>query len=320
MNCEFAEKVSALIDGELSSDEARMVERHLSECASCQEMRADFYSIGREIESYPLHAPSSQRPYRKPIRPVGFGLWKPAFITIATILLVVFGVMLWLHFQNQRQAEPGFITQNNSGSSSSKPPAAPSPVSSPEPASSPKSTTKEDEVPETPPKFRLREAITGVHPRRVKSVPKPEPTELADNLSDKIEPNNAEGSSPTDTSTITSADTESLTAQHVEQSELLLRTFRNLRTTNATDAELLHERRRAQQLFYRNVMLLREADSSGNVQVATLLQSLEPILLDIANLPNDAADSDVVAIKDRVERQNLVALLQINTKAPVRNK
>jgi len=32
-------------------------------------------------------------------------------------------------------------------------------------------------------------------------------------------------------------------------------------------------------------MLRREADTTGDVQVATLLESLEPILLDIANLP-----------------------------------
>jgi hypothetical protein len=113
------------------------------------------------------------------------------------------------------------------------------------------------------------------------------------------------------------ADTEALIAQHVEQSELLLRSFRNLRQGAAED-DLNYERRRAQKLFYQNVMLRREADSSGDIEVATLLESLEPILLDIANLPKGAPGSEVRAIKDRLERQNLVALLQVNSAALAR--
>ena len=62
-------------------------------------------------------------------------------------------------------------------------------------------------------------------------------------------------------------------------------------------------------------MLRREADSAGDVEKATLLESLEPILLDIANLPQRAPGSEVRAIKDRMERQNLVALLQINSQS-----
>jgi len=47
--------------------------------------------------------------------------------------------------------------------------------------------------------------------------------------------------------------------------------------------------------------------------VASLLESLEPILLDIANLPDNARQSDVRVIKDRVERRNIVALLQVSS-------
>jgi hypothetical protein len=66
------------------------------------------------------------------------------------------------------------------------------------------------------------------------------------------------------------------------------------------------------------MMLRREADATGDVQVASLLESLEPILLDIANLP-DKPDSDAVrVIRDRVERKNIVALLQVNSTALAR--
>ena len=122
-----------------------------------------------------------------------------------------------------------------------------------------------------------------------------------------------------DVAHIRSGDTETLTAQHVGQAELLLREFRNLRSrSKPASGALNHERRRAQQLFYQNVLLRREADSAGNVEVATLLESLEPILLDIANLADQAQDNEVRVIKDRVERQNLVALLQVNSTALVR--
>jgi hypothetical protein len=66
------------------------------------------------------------------------------------------------------------------------------------------------------------------------------------------------------------------------------------------------------------MMLRREADASGDVQVASLLESLEPILLDIANLP-DKPDNDAVrVIRQRVERKNIVALLQVNSTALAR--
>ena len=66
------------------------------------------------------------------------------------------------------------------------------------------------------------------------------------------------------------------------------------------------------------MMLRREADASGDAQVASLLESLEPILLDIANLPANARPADVKTIKDRVERKNIVALLQVNSTALAR--
>ena len=52
MSCDFTEKISLLIDGELSEHEAREVQRHLTECAGCQAARADFLSFRTEISSY----------------------------------------------------------------------------------------------------------------------------------------------------------------------------------------------------------------------------------------------------------------------------
>src|SRR5215472_8949240 len=52
MKCDFAEKVSLLIDGELSPIEARATERHLDECAGCRLLHEDFLGLRRQIGSY----------------------------------------------------------------------------------------------------------------------------------------------------------------------------------------------------------------------------------------------------------------------------
>jgi len=106
---------------------------------------------------------------------------------------------------------------------------------------------------------------------------------------------------------------------HFEKSETLLVAFRNVKLNEpGTAAEVTYERKRAQQLVYQNMILRREADASGDVQTSSLLESLEPILIDIANLP-DKPDQDAVrVIRQRVERKNIVPLLRINSTALAR--
>src|SRR5262249_36390156 len=101
---------------------------------------------------------------------------------------------------------------------------------------------------------------------------------------------------------------------HLEKSEFLLRAFRNVRSPKrGRPVDVDYERKLARQLIVRNMMLKREADVAGEIQVESLLENLEPILLDIANLPKGADADDVRVINDRVERKNIVALLQVNS-------
>jgi hypothetical protein len=110
-----------------------------------------------------------------------------------------------------------------------------------------------------------------------------------------------------------------MTAIHFQKSELLLRSFRNVRlSATGSSTEISYEKKRAQQLVYQNMILRREADAAGDVQIASLLENLEPILIDIANLPDKPRQTDVRVIKDRVERKNIVALLQVNSTALAR--
>jgi hypothetical protein len=108
---------------------------------------------------------------------------------------------------------------------------------------------------------------------------------------------------------------ESKTARHVEQAQLLLRSFRNARPADAgrrASSDLAYEKRRSKKLLYENIVLRREAASRGNLPVESLLDSLEPILIDIANLPDRPAPADVREINERMRRKNLVAMLQIS--------
>lgn len=108
---------------------------------------------------------------------------------------------------------------------------------------------------------------------------------------------------------------ESKTARHVEQAQLLLRSFRNARPAEAgrrASADLVYEKQRSRKLLYENIVLRREAANRGNLPVESLLDSLEPILLDIANLPDKPAPADLREINERMRRKNLVAMLQIS--------
>ncbi|HEV7860724.1 MAG TPA: zf-HC2 domain-containing protein [Pyrinomonadaceae bacterium] len=115
-------------------------------------------------------------------------------------------------------------------------------------------------------------------------------------------------------------DPETRTARFVEQAQLLLRSFRNARPNETGPAfDVAHEKQRSQKLLYQNIVLRREAASTGNVPVEKLLSSLEPILIDIANLPDNPAQDDVRSIRERMQRKNIVAILQVNSASATRS-
>ena len=58
MNCEFSEKVSLLIDRELSPSEAEQMIRHLTGCRVCQQLEQDFLGVRNQIKSYEFETDS----------------------------------------------------------------------------------------------------------------------------------------------------------------------------------------------------------------------------------------------------------------------
>jgi Putative zinc-finger len=299
MNCSITEKISSLIDGELSPIEARQVESHLVTCLQCAEARADFLSLRSQIANFePSLTPKVQnRALAKILSKAGrertasaLGVrwgrnWGYGVAALASFAIVALVVGLILGFIPSKQSQQ--VALNN-----------PAPASSPTPA-----PTVEPQKPENTQKEKQSETPRRTQPVRKPLVREPKPGEQFAAVPQPVRP----------------ADAQTMTALHFEKAETLLRAFRNVRLEDPGSAtEVNYERDRARQLVYQNMMLRREADTAGDVQVSSLLENLEPILLDIANLPDKPDDDAVRVIRERVERKNIVALLQVNSNALAR--
>lgn len=107
--------------------------------------------------------------------------------------------------------------------------------------------------------------------------------------------------------------TQNDAAQHVEGVQLLLRSFRNASFKGASaTADLDYERRLARKLLNKNILLRRDAASRGDLPTRELLSSVEPLLIDIANLTDKPRDEDLRSIKERVQRSAIIGVLQVH--------
>ncbi len=103
-------------------------------------------------------------------------------------------------------------------------------------------------------------------------------------------------------------------ARHADRAQLLLRSFRNVRLpANTRSLDVSYEKENARKLLYQNIALRRDAATRGDQPATEVLNTLEPILLDIANLPNRARARDVRSIEQRMEKKEIVATLQVRT-------
>jgi hypothetical protein len=387
MKCDWTQKVSLLIDGELPPAEAREAERHVDLCGECRAAREDFLLLRRQLAGYPLEldafarqralkrilASSGSDAGREPATQVSrrresfagvFGLPRLSPAGLAALLLLLVGIATGVvSLMSARRASPEVassapppapVNDSNNGSH------AATPNTPPVAGDATASVNKRERGEEAAGNNRERAgeeaskgasgnapgvALPGVRPglnaRRVESaggrIPKslPMPTRLdrprVDAPVAEAARNDAEAvrGAGDDTATRRSARGtevaevadgaggagESKTARHVEQAQLLLRSFRNVRPAEAgrrASSDLAYEKQRSKKLLYENIVLRREAASRGNLPVESLLDSLEPILIDIANLPDKPAPADIREINERMRRKNLVAMLQIS--------
>jgi hypothetical protein len=101
------------------------------------------------------------------------------------------------------------------------------------------------------------------------------------------------------------------TTKHLERAQRLLRAFRNAPLVNNATFDLAYEKKASRHLLYRNIVLRREAEMRGDWPLEEVLSSLEPLLLDIANLPARPTPDDVTPIKERMQKKEIVAQLQL---------
>ncbi|MDT5157692.1 MAG: hypothetical protein QOC99_1615 [Acidobacteriota bacterium] len=102
-------------------------------------------------------------------------------------------------------------------------------------------------------------------------------------------------------------------ARHVEQTQMLLRSFKNARPAAADDdtVNVAYERRLSRKLLAENSTLQLDAETRGDKDTKRVLDSIEPFLLDIANLRDQPSREEVRSIKERVRKNEIIAALQV---------
>ena len=162
---------------------------------------------------------------------------------------------------------------------------------------------------------KISNRLTSAHPTAVKSNGKAPPVRREER--DKKIVENVVVSRGYDQSLIAASLFTPETVRHFEKAQLMLRSFRNAsaaRNLSATD--LAYERQLSRRLLTQNILLRRDAEMKGNMPAEEALSSLEPFLLDIANLPDQPSPGELGAIRERLQRKELIASLQISSAQP----
>jgi hypothetical protein len=104
--------------------------------------------------------------------------------------------------------------------------------------------------------------------------------------------------------------TERDTAEHIQQAENLLRSIRSLQASDDnSEIDVSYEKAMSRRLLSENVVLRGDAERAGKFPTKELLGDLEPFLIDISNLPDKTTPDKLRAIKDRVQKTEIVAAL-----------
>ncbi|MCA1630702.1 MAG: zf-HC2 domain-containing protein [Acidobacteria bacterium] len=359
MDCNWTEKISQLVDGELPAEEAGAVERHAADCPACRLAREEFMLLRQQLVSYRAESnpPAERRALRKILgaasgasgTSVGwreraasvFALPRlsPALTAAAAMIAVavLIGLVLLRGGKNVEVADKSEPATEKNVNANAVPATAVSPEAPNvarggggservENAAKDRTTNGDERRAEAAGGVGVQTASTGgsrrarskragasgasqlalTTPKQVRRLKLPLTPEIAIDSAELIESQLAALSTKVEPA-------DSGTARHVEQAQVLLRSFRNARAgaDGPATAEIAYEKRRSKELLYRNILLRREAASRGNVEVESLLSNLEPILIDIANLPDKPARDEVRSITERMRKKNIVAMLQV---------
>ena len=339
MDCDFTEEVSLLVDGELAPQEAARLGAHVEGCAACRQARESFLLLRQELRSYEWTPdPNVQRAALSSIlnastsRRGGASGWfgslgaalgvqrlRPAHVAALALLLLTGAALGLLWLKGSRKAPDAPVVAKTS--------------SSPVQAVENRGQRRENPPVVGTPSVILPEKATpsghaGTRPNpqrehesaRVRREGKRPESRKPEGLTPDLPQETAHVGEPTlllapagsFTAYAAAADYSSLRiGRHAERVERLLRSFRNASLTGGdTTLDVADARRLSKRLLYSNIALRREAASAGDLPVEGLLDSVEPILLDISNLPNAPSPSAVGSIKERINRRQLVGALQ----------
>ena len=360
-DCNWTEKVSLLIDGELAAQEARAVEQHLGDCFACRLAREDFLLLRHQLSSYHadvnllaqrraldsiLGSDNSARPTanasNRRERAAGlfaFPRFGPALVAASALVLV--GLVVGLLMMRDKtpneiavRPQPAAASPTPDGGNSGAKVLTPAPTPGMQYVKiRPRGAGGIGALKSQTGGAGDAEIAKGVKPKGTNSTNIDKARQ--DNSAGAMQTARAAGESddlpliippriPTDSGAADAAEEMAFVtpeprpeadptglspARHAEQAQQLLRSFRNAERGGADN--LAYERERSQTLLYQNILLRREAASSGNVAVESVLGSLEPILVDIANLSDKPAREDVRSINERMKKKDIVAQLQI---------
>lgn len=119
MSCDFTERVSLLVDGELAPAEVEQTRKHLTECLVCHQMEQDFLGLRDQIRSYEIETePLAQRQtLRNVLASQKVPLWQrrialPAPV-FALVVVAVLALGTWVLFiRGLRSAAPDVRVTN----------------------------------------------------------------------------------------------------------------------------------------------------------------------------------------------------------------
>lgn len=126
MNCNFANKVSMLIDGELSAAESERVRTHLAGCAECQHLEKDFLFFREQIKESAADFSETEK-FQIPTIPIRkqtpfWNKWISLPAPIAALFVfALFGLGTWLILSSFRQISNDSAIKNPVINTSSKP-------------------------------------------------------------------------------------------------------------------------------------------------------------------------------------------------------
>ena len=292
MKCEVClELLEEYLDGELPQTDRAQVAEHLLACTDCSasfaELTAEqelFARYDREVEVPPFlwtrvaaHTVAESNGARNGWYQRVAAVFATPLASVIAVLLLAIAVGI-VYVVSRRPASKPIVAkeQNNP----TLPHNDPSRVEDPKP-------------------------ITPKHDSHIASHPKPKPrhksahNRVANDQSDVL------------TTNFAYLDIDDLdTARHIEQSQNLLRSIRNVPIADSDEEiDVTYDKALSRRLLNENVVLRRDAEMKAKFPTKTLLTDLEPFLIDIANLPDCARPEDVRAIKERVKKTEIVAAL-----------